>query len=186
MANLPNFLTISRICIIPIIVALLFFPGKNFSLAAAILFTFAAITDWLDGFIARKQSMETTLGKFLDPLADKLLIVTALIMLIPSRGIPAWIVAIIVGREMAVTGLRGIAALEGLTITSSNLAKSKTTFQIIALIGLILHYHYFGINFHVVGSLFLWIALIVTTWSGIGYFVKFCREKKFFKDSSCL
>jgi CDP-diacylglycerol--glycerol-3-phosphate 3-phosphatidyltransferase len=173
--NLPNALTIVRIMAIPVIVVLLFFPGKLASFIAAIIFIFAAITDGLDGYIARKQNVVTTLGKFLDPLADKLLVITSLIMLIHLGRVPAWIVAIIAGREMAVTGLRAIAITEGIVISASKLGKYKTLLQVIATANLIGHYSYYSIDFHNVGMIFLWAALVLTVWSGLDYFRGFFR-----------
>src|SRR3972149_4569442 len=107
--TLPNGLTIIRVLAIPVILILLFYPGRIYQLVTGLFFLLVASTDTVDGYLARRRKMVTTLGKFLDPLADKLLIVTALIALIPARGIPAWMVIVIVGREIAVTGLRGIA-----------------------------------------------------------------------------
>ena len=118
------------------------------------------------------------MGKLLDPLADKLLINSAFIMLIPLGRVPAWMVVLIVAREVAVTGLRGIASLEGLAIAASKWGKAKMIFQTIALIGLMLHYEYLGINFHSLGMLILWIALAITIWSGVDYFIKFYREHR--------
>jgi len=174
--NLPNVLTILRIMAIPIIVLLLFFPGKVPSFVAALIFLFAAITDGLDGYIARRQKIVTTLGKFLDPLADKLLVITSLIMLIHLGRVPAWIVAIIAGREMAVTGLRAIAINEGIIISASQWGKYKTLLQFIATTILICHYPYYSIDFHNVGMIFLWAALVLTVWSGLDYFRGFFRQ----------
>jgi CDP-diacylglycerol--glycerol-3-phosphate 3-phosphatidyltransferase len=174
--NLPNALTIGRIMAIPIIVFLLFYPGKVVSFIASIIFLVAAITDGLDGYIARRQNVVTTLGKFLDPLADKLLVITSLIMLIHLGRVPAWIVAIIAGREMAVTGLRAIAINEGIIISASQLGKYKTLLQVIATTTLICHYSYYSIDFHNVGIIFLWPALVLTMWSGLEYFKGFFRQ----------
>lgn len=132
----------------------------------------------MDGYIARQQKSETAVGKLLDPLADKLLINSALIMLISLDRIPAWMVVLIVGREVAVTGLRGIATTQGLVIAASNWGKAKLVFQSMALIGLILHYKYIGIDFHFLGMLLLWIALVITLWSGIDYFHRFYGEHR--------
>jgi len=174
--SLPNGLTIIRILAIPIILILLFSSGRIYQVITAFLFLLAAITDTLDGYLARSRGMVTTLGKFLDPLADKLLIVTALIALIPARGIPFWMVIVIVGREIAVTGLRGIAASQGIVIAASHLGKYKTVFQSIATIFLCLHYEYMGIDFHAVGIVFLGIGLLLTWWSGWGYFKGFYKS----------
>jgi CDP-diacylglycerol--glycerol-3-phosphate 3-phosphatidyltransferase len=176
--NLPNLITLFRIAAIPFVVLFMFFPGPLASFLAALFFSAASLTDLLDGYIARQQNSETPVGKLLDPLADKLLINSAFIMLIPLGRVPAWMVVLIVGREVAVTGLRGIASLEGSAIGASIWGKVKMIFQTIALIGLILHYEYLGINFHSLGMLILWVALAITIWSGIDYFIKFYREHR--------
>jgi len=176
--NLPNLITLFRIAAIPFVVLFLFFPGPLASFLAALIFSAASLTDLLDGYIARQQKSETPVGKLLDPLADKLLINSVFIMLIPLGRVPAWMVVLIVGREVAVTGLRGIASLEGLAIGASNWGKAKMIFQVAALIALMLHYEYLGINFHSLGMLILWVALAVTIWSGIDYFIKFYREHR--------
>jgi len=168
--NLPNTISLLRIGVAPILILLLVSPGETLSLAAAILFVVASVTDVLDGYLARKMGLVTTLGKFLDPLADKLLIMTALIMLIPLGRAPAWITALIVGREIAVTGLRAVAADAGIVIAAGASGKYKTVLQSIAATFLLLHYHFYGINAHAIGVVFLWIALALTLWSGIEYF----------------
>jgi len=175
--NLPNLLTLIRILAIPLVVAFLFFPGPLPSFLAALFFSLAAITDLLDGYIARQQRRETAVGKLLDPMADKLLILSALIMLIPLGRVPAWMVVLIVGREVAVTGLRGIASAQGMVIAAGRRGKAKTVFQSIALIGLILHYEYLGIDFHFLGTILLWVALVITLWSGWDYFYKYYQKK---------
>jgi CDP-diacylglycerol--glycerol-3-phosphate 3-phosphatidyltransferase len=133
----------------------------------------AFITDILDGFYARKYGAVTVLGKFLDPLADKILVSSTLIMLMALDRIPAWVVILIVARELAITGLRSIAVSEGVVIQASSLGKYKTIFQSVATLGLCLHYEYLKIDFHVVGMLFLWVALILTLWSGWAYLRQF-------------
>jgi CDP-diacylglycerol--glycerol-3-phosphate 3-phosphatidyltransferase len=171
--NLPNSLTLFRIACIPVLVILLFFPHKATSFLAALVFALASISDLLDGFLARRQQLVTTFGKFLDPLADKLIVSSALIMLVPLGRAPAWMVVVIVGRELAITGLRSMAVSEGKVISADELGKKKMVFQIVAILGLLLHYEYFGINFHVVGMFFLWLAVVLTLWSGINYFRRF-------------
>jgi CDP-diacylglycerol--glycerol-3-phosphate 3-phosphatidyltransferase len=151
----------------------LFFPHKATSFLAALVFALASISDLLDGFLARRQQLVTTFGKFLDPLADKLIVSSALIMLVPLGRAPAWMVVVIVGRELAITGLRSMAVSEGKVISADELGKKKMVFQIVAILGLLLHYEYFGINFHAVGMFFLWLAVILTLWSGVNYFRRF-------------
>jgi len=171
--NLPNKLTILRLLSIPLVVICLHFPGRLGSFLAALFFGMAFITDILDGFLARRYGEVTVFGKFLDPLADKVLVCITMIMLIPMGRIPAWMVMLIIARELAVTGLRGIAVGEGIVIQASTMGKYKTLFQSIAIVGLCLHYEYMDIDFHSVGTVFLWIALILTLWSGWSYFRRF-------------
>jgi CDP-diacylglycerol--glycerol-3-phosphate 3-phosphatidyltransferase len=173
--NTPNKLSIIRIAVSPLLVLLLLDPGKWMNLFCAILFSLVCMTDWLDGYLARKNNEVTTLGKFLDPLADKLLIVTVLIMLISLNRAPAWMVALIVGREIAVTGLRTIARDEGLVLQASPIGKAKTVAQILAIVPLLLHYPFYGVDFHRIGAVVLWFALILTLWSGADYVMKFLR-----------
>jgi len=172
-SSIPNLLTITRIACIPLIWISLSFEGESFGILAAIFFIIASITDILDGFFARKYSAVTNFGKFLDPLADKLLITVTMLMLIPMNRIPVWVVIIIICREIAITGLRGIAVNEGLVIQASILGKYKTIFQAVALSCLCINYTYFEVDFHVVGMVFLWGALILTIWSGWDYLRQF-------------
>ena len=171
--NLPNTLSFFRIGCIPLLVVLLFFPHKTTSFLAALVFGLASISDLLDGFIARRHQMVTTFGQFLDPLADKLLVSAALIMLIPLGRVPAWMVLVIIGRELAIMGLRSVAGSEGKVITADHLGKQKMVLQTVAILGLLLHYDYYGVNFHAVGMFFLWLAVIMTLWSGFNYFRNF-------------
>ncbi len=173
LSGLPNTLTAIRMACIPPVMIFLNFQGRWGSFFAALCFGLASITDILDGFFARKYGAETVLGKFLDPLADKLLISVTMISLIPLGRIPSWVVILIIAREMAVTGLRGIAVSEGIVIQASVLGKYKTIFQATALSALCLHHEYFNVNIHLVGMTFLWAALILTLWSGWDYFRQF-------------
>jgi CDP-diacylglycerol--glycerol-3-phosphate 3-phosphatidyltransferase len=169
----PNTLTLFRIAVVPGIVVLLLFPNAFCSFVAAVLFSAAAITDYFDGFYARQRGMESELGKIMDPVADKLLVSSTLIMLSSLNWIPAWVACVIVGRELAVTGLRNIISGKGEDVSASNLGKYKTGFQIAALIPLLIHYKHIGIHFHVIGMVFLWLALILTLYSGADYFIRY-------------
>lgn len=183
--NLPNLLTMMRIAAIPLLAALLMSPSRTAGFWAAALFSLASITDWLDGYLARRMGIVTIFGKFLDPIADKLIVMAVLIMILPFNRVPAWMVLVILGREIIITGLRGIASTEGIVIQASDLGKYKTIFQIVAIIALVLHYNYnwfFGIshelltvNMHNVGMFFLWIATALTVWSGIDYLARFIK-----------
>ncbi len=183
--NLPNILTMARIAAIPLMAALLLSPAKLAGFWAAVVFALASITDWLDGYLARRMGIVTVFGKFLDPIADKLIVMAALIMILPFNRVPGWMVLVILGREIIITGLRGIASSEGIVIAASELGKFKTIFQIVAILGLVLHYDYnwfFGIahplvsvNMHNVGMFYLWIATLLTIWSGVDYLVRFVK-----------
>ncbi|KKE78428.1 CDP-diacylglycerol--glycerol-3-phosphate 3-phosphatidyltransferase [Oceanobacillus caeni] len=182
--NLPNKLTLSRILMIPIFILLLSYPFEwgiwdiGYSelpvahFIAALIFIIASTTDWVDGYIARKHNLVTNLGKFLDPLADKLLVSAALILLIEMGYAPAWVVIIIISREFAVTGLRLVAAGEGIVLAAGSMGKIKTATQMIAIAILLLHnfpFSYFGLP---IGIIMLYIALFFTVLSGIDYFIK--------------
>ena len=174
--NLPNTISMVRIGVIPALFCLLFSPGPTMSLVIAILFIAAALTDLLDGYIARRFEIVTTMGKFLDPIADKLIVNTAMILLIPIGRIPAWIVAVIIIRDFAVDGIRNIASSEGMIIQASPLGKRKTLCQIFAVSALMIHYQFIGADAHMVGMAILCIALVLTVTSGIDYFLKFYRN----------
>ncbi|GAB4365877.1 MAG: CDP-diacylglycerol--glycerol-3-phosphate 3-phosphatidyltransferase [Deltaproteobacteria bacterium] len=179
--NPANLLTLLRILVVPVVVLLLYVPdGRDVgfvpSVAATVLFTLAMFTDLFDGYIARRYGMVTSLGKLLDPLADKLLVCAAMVMLIPPGRVPAWIVAIIVGREIGVTALRGAATSEGLVIAASSLGKAKTVILSIGVGALILNYPVFGIDIHLLGMVFLLAGLVLTAWSGLDYFFRFLKE----------
>ncbi|GAA5415173.1 CDP-diacylglycerol--glycerol-3-phosphate 3-phosphatidyltransferase [Paraliobacillus ryukyuensis] len=182
--NIPNRITLSRIFLIPIFILLLTLPinwgiwtmGTEtlpiVDFVAALLFIIAAGTDWIDGYYARKYNLVTNLGKFLDPMADKLLVSAAYILLIEMGMVPAWIVIIIISREFAITGLRLVAAGEGLVLAAGNMGKWKTTFQLVSIATLLLHnfpFAYISFPFDIVT---LYIALILTVLSGVDYFIK--------------
>ncbi len=174
----PNRLTLLRIASIPGIIVLLHFPGRLTLFLAALMFSVAAVTDALDGYWARRSGMVSTLGKIMDPVADKLLMSSGFIMLASNGWVPAWVVCVIIGRELAVTGLRNVIAEKGEDLSASMLGKYKTGFQIAAIIPLLLHYPYLGIRFHAIGSVFLWLALIFTVWSGVDYFFRYRKLLK--------
>jgi len=173
----PNFMTMSRIVAVPVIVILLMYETKLTTFIAAGVFSFASITDYLDGYLARTLGLTTNLGKLIDPLADKLLVSSTLVMLVSLDFMQAWIACVIIGRELAVTGLRCVLIENGQDVAASWLGKYKTGFQIAAIIPLAIHYSYMGINFNGIGLFFLYGALIFTIWSGFDYFMK---ARKFF------
>jgi len=179
--NLPNKITLIRIFLLPFLVVFLITPSKLSSFIAVIIFIAAIFTDWLDGHVARSTNQVTDLGKLLDPIADKLLVISALIPLVALNRVPAWIAVVLIGREISVSGLRAIKASEGTVIPASQLGKYKMLSQAVAIILLILHYRFFSIDFHFFGTIVLWIALIITLISGIDYFLKFLLTKDFDK-----
>jgi CDP-diacylglycerol---glycerol-3-phosphate 3-phosphatidyltransferase len=183
----PNLLSLFRIALVPVLVYILRDPGPFAGALAAVLFVVGSLSDYYDGYLARKYGNVTTLGKFLDPLADKLLIVSVLIMLVAmpcttdlghpcEPRVPAWLVVLIVGRELAVTGLRSIASSEGITLGAEELGKYKTIFQIFALTGLLMHYRYVVVDFQLGGVYFLWIALVLGLCSAVDYHRRVYRE----------
>ena len=182
--NLPNKITMSRIFLIPIFmvfmlvdfnfghVVLLGTEIQTGHFIGGLIFIIASITDWLDGYIARKNNLVTNMGKFLDPLADKLLVSAAFIILVELGTAPSWIIIVIISREFAVTGLRLILAGGGEVVAANQLGKIKTVAQIVAIISLLLNNIYFesvGVPF---GMIMLYIALVFTIWSGADYFYK--------------
>ena len=186
--NLPNSITLIRICCIPLLVWIL--SGSHFSsvngtkeLLASALFIAAAMTDGIDGYLARKRDEITTMGILLDPIADKLLIAAAFIVLVqlnPSL-VPAWVAIVVIGREFLVSGLRSIAASEGFTIEASELGKFKMVVQIVAVVAVILDHrwkewtiygHYF-FPIHWIAYVAIWFMVVVSLVSGIDYFVAF-------------
>ena len=171
--NLPNTITLLRMGMVPFLFVLLSSPGEFWSLILAILFVIASITDFFDGYIARKYNLITTMGKFLDPIADKLIVNTAMILMIPIGRIPAWIVAITIIRDLIVDVIRSIASSEGNYIQASSIGKQKTLAQNIAVTALIIHYSILGLDAHFVGIIILYIALLLTIYSGVDYFIKF-------------
>lgn len=170
--NLPNKITLARIILIPVFLLILSVRMQYGEYLAAFVFILAASTDGLDGYLARKRKEVTTLGKFMDPLADKLLISAALISLVELRQISAWPAFIIIGREFAVTGLRAIAAADGVVISASKLGKVKTVSQIIAIVFLFIHNFPFDILNIPIGQIAMGIAVFFTIWSGVDYLMR--------------
>jgi CDP-diacylglycerol--glycerol-3-phosphate 3-phosphatidyltransferase len=182
--NLPNKITVSRILLIPLFLIVMLCPfnwgeitflGPTLPVThfiGALIFIFAASTDWVDGYYARKHNLVTNLGKFLDPLADKLLVSAALIVLVEMNFAPSWIVIIIISREFAVTGLRLVLAGTGEVVAANMLGKIKTWAQIVAISALLLHNTIFELLHIPFDDIALWVALVFTVWSGWDYFAK--------------
>lgn len=187
--NLPTWLTLSRIGITPFIILLLYLAKpdavtvelgqgvpllkKMLCLAAAILYIAASISDYIDGKVARKYGQVTSFGKFLDPLADKVLNCSVLIMLADMNRVYAWVVIIIIVRELMVTGLRAIAADEGYVMAADRFGKLKTVLQSMAIVPLVLHYEWFGVSLVFAGEILLYAALVLTVFSGGKYLYDF-------------
>lgn len=176
--NLPNILSLSRVFLAPIVMVFLTVRGQYGTLLgvdigdilAGLVFIIASLTDAVDGYIARKRGIVTNLGKFIDPLSDKILVVAALVSLVELQRLPAWIVVIIISRDFIVSGVRMVAAVEGVVIHASAGGKAKTVMQIVAIVMMI-----FGIPFALPVML---IAMLLTVWSGIDYLMK---SKDFFR-----
>ena len=183
--NLPNKLTVLRILIIPIFILILAIPSLDWGtlsigsvnlsvthLVATIIFSIASFTDWLDGYIARAQGLVTNFGKFADPLADKMLVMTAFIMLVELGKAPAWVVAIIICRELAVTGLRLLLVEGGEVMAAAWPGKIKTATQMLAIIFLLIDNVPFNLIGVPVDQILLYVCLIFTIYSGVDYFAK--------------
>ncbi|MCB9506144.1 MAG: CDP-diacylglycerol--glycerol-3-phosphate 3-phosphatidyltransferase [Myxococcales bacterium] len=175
--NLPNVLTMARIAVIPVVCSLTATNDPVHAVIATILFGLAGFTDWLDGYIARRQGLVSMTGKFLDPLADKLLVMAVLVTLLPLDRVPAWFVVLTVGRELAINGLRALAAGEGIVIASDWGGKWKTGFQFVGLACLLLHHRFtidygpfaLDVRMHAVGLPLLYCSLAYSLWSGWEY-----------------
>ncbi len=177
--KLPNWLTMLRFLAVPVFVALLVDPTPTQSLIATAIFILASFTDWLDGYLARRYHAESPLGTLLDPLADKVLVMAAMVMLAAAPGeswLPAWMVVVFLGREMMVGGLRSLAAIRGTIVPAGRWAKHKTAWSMLAIVFLLIHepYRIFGVlvDFYFSGMIFLWIAFIFSVTTGIAYAVE--------------
>ena len=174
--NLPNLLTFARLLLIPVFILLLSQPGPRHAIGAAIVFVVAALTDLLDGYFARRRAEVTRLGRLLDPIADKLLVLSGLILLVENHRVSAVIAVLMIGREVAVTGIRAIASAEGIVMSAETSGKYKMTAQVIAIVLLILVDSVDPTwNFQVLGNLFLYAALMLGVYSGGRYLMTFWR-----------
>jgi CDP-diacylglycerol--glycerol-3-phosphate 3-phosphatidyltransferase len=179
--NLPNLITYGRILAIPLVLAFMAFDSRRNAFIAAMVFAVASATDALDGYLARKFNLTSVLGKFLDPLADKLIVMGSLLMLLQLGRVPVWIALVILVREQMISGLRAVAASEGLVIAARELGKTKTAFQMVGLWALLVHYPYeidlfpTPIDFHRMGLIFLYISVVFSVVSAVDYFAGFFR-----------
>lgn len=179
--NLPNTITVVRTAAVPILVLFPLFDGPRGSRIVAWIFIVAALSDLLDGWLARRGQQVTKIGKLLDPLADKLLVATALIVLVGIGRIPAgmvWAVVVIVGRELAVTGLRGLASAEGRVMAAQGAGKLKTLLQNVAVGALLFPDPTLGLPAHRLGLVFLTLATALTLWSGYAYFREYFERQR--------
>ena len=181
--NAPNAITLARIAMIPVFLWFTFHESREDSFIAALVYAVTGMTDFLDGWIARKKGLVTLIGKFLDPLADKLIVMAALVMLVHLGRVAAWVVIVVMAREFIVTGLRTIAMSEGVVIAAGQEGKSKTAFQVAAITFLLLHYEYpidaifftFDLDANRVGTWLLYVSLFFSVWSAWNYFAGFIR-----------
>ena len=174
--NIPNFLTSIRILLIPIFIAFFIDPSPLRSALAAIVFGIAALTDLLDGYLARRWKQITTLGKLLDPIADKLLVLSALILLVDFQRVASWIVIVIIGREIAMTGLRALASSDGIILSADKTGKYKLFLQVLSILLLIVDYDAPYIHFRTVGTVLLWISMILAILSAIQYTLQYSNH----------
>lgn len=177
--NLPNKLTMLRVLMVPLLVIFMYLPIPGKYMVSLIVFILAAITDAFDGYIARRDNLVTDFGKFMDPLADKLLVIAALITMIEANLVPGWIVIIIIARELAVSIMRAIAASNGKVIAAANSGKAKTVTQMLAIIFLLLGAHLDSSVVLTIGTVLIYLATILTIYSGYEYFSK---NKELFED----
>jgi len=176
--TVPNWLTLGRIFSLPLIIILASFPDRGFGIAAAVVFSLAAITDFLDGYIARKTGQVSEFGKLVDPIADKIIVAAAFIMLVHLGRAPAWIVALIISREFAVSGLRAYAGTKNIVIEARFMGKTKTTLQILSIICLLVNFRLWGFPFVETGWILLIAAFAATMWSGYEYFADYTASLK--------
>jgi CDP-diacylglycerol---glycerol-3-phosphate 3-phosphatidyltransferase len=170
--NIPNLLSMSRILAVPVFIVLMLDPTPLRSLAAGVVFSIASATDWLDGYLARKWGQVTKMGKLLDPIADKILIMAALVVLVEIQPevVHSWIAILIIGREFAVTGLRAIAASDGVVIPAETVGKYKVGAQITAVLSLLLNQYSNQEWMKHLGWIALWVAMILAVYSAVQYF----------------
>lgn len=176
--NLPNMLTVARILVIPVFVLFTYDADPFYSLLAGLVFALAAITDVVDGYLARRWNLVTVVGKFMDPLADKLIATAAMVMMVRLGRLDAWVVIVLLSREFIVTGLRTIAASEGMVIAAGTEGKVKNALQLIGIIALCVHYTHpvnllvatVPVNFNAVGRSLLYVSTIFSVWSMVVYF----------------
>jgi CDP-diacylglycerol--glycerol-3-phosphate 3-phosphatidyltransferase len=182
--NIPNLITLFRIILIPVVAVLIAYESPRNCFLAALFFSIASGTDFVDGYLARRLGLITITGKFLDPLADKLMVITSLVMLIPLNRVPAWLVVILLAREFSITVLRALASQEGLVLAAGQEGKAKAALQMVGIVGLLVHYPYeinfliFRgiIDFHRVGIVLVVLSMVFSILSAFSYFKWFVSE----------
>jgi CDP-diacylglycerol--glycerol-3-phosphate 3-phosphatidyltransferase len=182
--NLPNGITLARIAVIPLFIWLAYDGNPIDSFWAAVVFTAASLSDVLDGYLARRWNQSTIVGKFLDPLADKLIVMSALVMMVRLGRLAAWVVIILLARELVIGGLRTIAATEGMVIAAGQEGKWKTSLQLCGVIALCLHYVHpldliwvrYTVNYNLVGQVLIYLSTILSIWSAAVYFRAFLQR----------
>jgi CDP-diacylglycerol---glycerol-3-phosphate 3-phosphatidyltransferase len=180
-SSIPNLLTMLRIAIIPMVLVYIDNDSSFRSFIAALLYSASAVTDFIDGYLARKWNQISLLGKFLDPLADKLLVMATLVWMVPLGRIESWLVVLLLARELSITALRGIASSEGLVIAARQKAKHKTALQLVAILCLIVHFRYpviftdLYVDFHRVGLYTIYISLVFSIFSAAEYMMLFTK-----------
>jgi CDP-diacylglycerol---glycerol-3-phosphate 3-phosphatidyltransferase len=178
--NLPNLVTMARVAIVPFVLIFIdnFSPARSF--IAALLYMVAAVGDGLDGYLARSRGQVSTLGKFLDPLADKLIVTAVLVFMVALGRVPAWVTVVLIARDLTINGLRSIASAQGLVISASDGGKIKTALQLVAIMMLLVHFRYpivgtsiEPIDYHRVGLIVLYLSTAVSLLSGAQYMRNF-------------
>ena len=181
--NPPNMVTLGRIAIIPLFVWFTYDADPLYSVMAAALFALASIADVVDGFLARRLNLITVVGKFMDPLADKLMVMAALVMMTRLGRVPAWVVIVLLSRELIVSGLRMVAASEGMVIAAGQEGKWKTSVQLVAIVSLCVHYTHplatpwetYSVNYNAIGKALLYFSTVLSVWSMAVYFRGFLQ-----------
>ncbi len=177
MQRLPNQLTVLRVMLVPVFLILIFFDNSVTNVLSAIVFVVASLTDFIDGYLARKYRVVSDFGKILDPIADKILVAAALISLIQIDRLNAVVVIILLSREFAVGALRDFASSKGIIIPAGFFGKIKTAFQMTALTLLIYKNELFGVNVFLIGKILIYLSVIISLYSGFVYYRNFFRKK---------
>ncbi|MGA1846921.1 CDP-diacylglycerol--glycerol-3-phosphate 3-phosphatidyltransferase [Deferribacter abyssi] len=174
--NIANQITFFRLLIIPVFLVVLFIDKPYSNIIAAVIFIFASLSDFLDGYIARKYNLVTNLGKIVDPVADKILVASAMVSLVELQRIPSWVVIVILAREFAVGALRNLASSNGIIIPAGWSGKIKTTIQLVSLTMIIFKEKFLGVDMYLIGKVLLYISIVVSILSLIDYFYRYFKK----------